>query len=443
MEKLIKGVDKWKELIYATENYIWENPETGYKEVKTTAYMKEQFEKLGYTLTMAENTTGFFTVIDTGREGPTVLVLGELDSVICPSHPCSDKVTGAVHACGHHCQCAALVGIAASLKEEGALDALSGKIMLCAVPAEELLEIGFRRDLIKKGVISYFGGKTEFLSRGYFDNVDMAFMIHTGGDYSTQIGHIGCIAKEIIYKGKASHAGGNPWDGNNALYAATNGLNSANALRETFYDGDVIRFHPIITEGGQMVNAIPEKVKIESYVRGKTYDAILKVNKRINQALCGSALSLNTNVEIIDAPGYAPEINDPNMTEAFKEAMALALPSVPLRIGTGTSSGSTDMGDLSCLMPTIQPFSGGSCGLGHGNNYYIKDHEQATVNSAKAQLGLLYVLLKDNAIRAKEIIASFTPRFASIKDYLDYINAIFSEGNRVTYNDDGTATVKI
>ena len=264
--------------------------------------MEDIFESLGYEIVRAEGITGFYTVVDTGREGPEVLVLGELDSIICPAHKDADPVTGAVHSCGHNAQCAALLGVAAALKEPGVLDGLCGRIRLCAVPAEELLEIEYRKGLIKQGKIRYPGGKSEFLYRGYFDGVDIAFMVHTSTDYACRLGAVGCIAKNVIYKGKAAHAGGSPWAGHNALYAATCGINAANALRETFVDSDLIRFHPIITRGGDMVNAIPETVQMESYVRGRTYEAIIENNKKINRALTGAALSMGTNVEIIDIP---------------------------------------------------------------------------------------------------------------------------------------------
>ena len=309
-------------------DYIWKNAETGYKEYKTTAYLKEQYEKLGYTLVMADGITGFYTVIDTGRPGPTLLILGELDSIICPSHPDADKTTGAVHSCGHHIQSATLLGIAAALKEEGALDGLSGKIKLCAVPAEELLEIEFRSNLMKEGKIKYFGGKPEFMSRGYFDDVDLAFMVHTSperGSYC-DLGAVGCIAKRIIYKGFAAHAGGYPHLGKNAFYAATCGINACNALRETFEEKDLIRFHPIMTHGGSMVNAIPERAEMETYIRGSSFDGIVKINKRINQALVGAALSLDNNVEIIDKPGYAPHLNDKTLRELSKKAFEIANP---------------------------------------------------------------------------------------------------------------------
>lgn len=438
MKAINSAIKKHEKLILDTERYIWANPETGYKEVKTSAYMEEKFRGLGYELTMAEGITGFVTEIDTGKVGPTLLILGELDSVICPNHPESDPETGAVHSCGHNAQCAALLGIAAALKEEGVLDGLCGKIRLCAVPAEELLEIEYRTELKNKGIIKYLGGKSEFLSRGLFDGVDLAFMVHTGSRFLIRRGSVGCIAKQIIYKGKAAHAGGEPQAGINALYAASCGLNAVNAIRETFVDEEHIRVHPIVTSGGSMVNAIPETATLESYVRGKTYEAMVRENKKVNRAFVGAALSLGANVEIVDSPGYAPLNNDYNMMLLAKDAMELALPGTPyVFLEDAFSKGSTDMGDLSCIMPVVHPYSGGYIGTGHGSDFYIADPHAACVDSARWQLCMAKLLLENDAKRAKDIIDNFTPLFKSKEDYLEYIEKISTHGDRITYFEDG------
>ena len=442
MKEIMNAVEKYKQLILDAERYIWNYAETGYKEIETNAYMIEAFESLGYALVKADGITGFYTVIDTGREGPEVLVLAELDSVICPSHPEANSKTGAVHACGHNAQCAALVGIAAALKEKEVLDNLCGRIRLCAVPAEELLELEYRADLKAKGKIKYFGGKAEFLSRGYFDGVDIAFMVHTGANMGVQLGNVGCMLKNITYKGKAAHAGGNPWNGKNALYAATCGINAVNAIRETFKESDIIRVHPIITNGGAMVNAIPETVTLESYVRGNSFDAIADANRKVNSALCGAALSLGANIEINDIPGYAPLVNSGEMiklsVDAAKEGLGIDI--VP---SDTYSSGSTDMGDLSCIMPVVHPYSAGSRGSSHGNDYYIAEPDKACVDSAKWQLAMLTLLLKDGGERAKKIIKEFKPMFSSKNEYLEYLDSLNTSGECIIYNEDGTATVKL
>ncbi len=437
MQKLLNAVEKQRSLMAAAADYIWKNPETGYKEFKTNKYLAEQFENLGYKLTYADGITGFYTVVDTGKPGPTILVLGELDSIICPTHPDADKTTGAVHSCGHHIQTSTLLGIAGALKEDGVLDELCGKIKLCAVPAEELLEIEYRTNLMKQGKIKYFGGKPEFMSRGYFDDVDIAFMIHatSNAKSSTSLGSVGCIAKRIIYKGVASHAGGSPQKGKNAFYAATCGINACNALRETFEENDLIRFHPIMTHGGAMVNAIPERAVIETYIRGKTFDGISKINKRINQALIGAALSLDNNIEIVDKPGYAPNINDKNMIELATESFRTANPDLPFENREVFGSGSTDMGDLSCVMPVIHPHIAGSVGTSHGSDYFTPNAEQMCVNSARWQVVMLYNLLKDNAERAKRIKAEHKPLFESIQAYLDFMNSLDRSGDRIIYTE--------
>lgn len=430
------AVEKHKQLILDAFDYIWKNPETGYREVKTSKYMRDAFEALGYEVVPAEGLTGFYTVIDTGREGPEVLVLGELDALICSNHPDADPETGAVHCCGHAIQTSALLGIAAALKEPGVLDDLSGRIRLCAVPAEEMIELDYRMQLQAEGKITYLGGKTEFLNRGYFDGVDLAFMVHSATEPTLLVraGSVGTVKKFIVYKGVSSHAGAAPWKGCNALYAATQGLSAINAIRETFKEEDIIRVHPIITKGGEAVNAIPDHVVVESSVRGKTFDAMYDANRRVNRALCGAALSLGANVDIQDIPGYAPLVNDKGLTEVMREAAAI-LPNEEFEFNPVPSSGSTDMGELCCLMPVVHAYMPGAVGHGHGSDYFIVDPERTCVGSAKWQLATLALLLENGAARAKKIVSEYRPLFATKEDFLRYKDEIACSGDRITYGD--------
>ena len=107
------------------------------------------------------------------------------------------------------------------------------------------------------------------------------------------------------------------------------------------------------------------------------------------------------------------------------------------------SSGSTDMGELCGLMPVVHPYAGGVVGRGHGDNYYIEDPEKACVKSAKLQLAMLYLLLRDEAKRAKEIIEAFEPQFPSKEAYLEFIDSINRAGDRITYREDDTALVRL
>lgn len=437
MKTIIQSaVERYRERILATQDYIWKNPETGYKEVKTSRYLAKTLEEMGYELTYAGDIPGFYTVVDTGREGPEVLVLCELDSLICKEHPDADPETGAVHCCGHSAQCAAMVGIAGALKDPEILAPLSGRIRLAAVPAEELIEIEFRKGLKEQGTIGYFGGKPEFLRRGYFDGVDLAFMLHTSGgtQFAARGGSVGCVSKRIVYKGKAAHAGGSPWSGCNALYAATQGISAINALRETFKESDIIRVHPIITHGGSAVNAIPDTVVLESYIRGSSFEALKQTNVRVNRALAGAALSLGANVDIQDFPGYAPYRNAQGLTKLFTEAVEAQ--GYEVNVSNRISSGSTDMGDLSCVMPIIHPYAPGAVGTSHGMDYVIAHPDLACVASAEVQVEMLYMLLSDGATRAKEIVEEYEPMFKNKEEYFAYLSSFDRQGDRIVYGDD-------
>ena len=444
IDELIKITEKGRDLIFSAERYLWQNAETGYREWKSTKYLEDEFELLGYTLVRAKNIPGFYTDFDTGIPGPKVLVMGELDSLICNEHPDAIPETGAVHACGHNAQAAALLGLAAALKKN-ALDGAVGSVRLCAVPAEELIETGYRETLRKQGIIKYFGGKVEFLYRGYFDGVDMALMVHTTGGKPNNLligkGCNGCVVKNIAYKGKASHAGGDPYNGINALYAASLGMQAINSIRETFRDGDHTRVHPIITKGGTAVNAIPSDVTMESYVRGANLEAIKSVNKRVNRALAGSAAALGANVILSDRPGYTPLINDINLKALAVEAMKAVVPEENVTSNDDWDTGCTDMGDISAVMPAIHPYTTGASGTGHGMDYFISDPESACVTSAKFQLVLLSKLLENNAYEAKKILENKSLRFSTKEAYFKEIDEIFSEKSAVTINENGTITL--
>ena len=435
MQQYKQAVEKHSQMILDAQDYIWKNPETGYKEWKTHAYLEEAVAKLGYELTLAGDIPGFTAEVDTGREGPTIAVFGEMDSLVCATHPEADPQTGAVHACGHCAQAAALLGLAAALQEPGVLDEMCGKIRLVVVPAEELIEVEYREELRKKGVIRYFGGKPEFMYRGLLDGVDMALMIHTSSAASNSggmnLGSNGCIAKSVCFEGVSSHAGGSPHLGVNALYAANTALNAINALRETFQDSAHIRVHPIITAGGVAVNAVPDVVKLESYVRGATMDDILEVNRKVNRALAASAAAIGAKVHLRDVPGYWPRKHPKEGIDLVRDAMEQVLENVSC--GSGWGTGCSDMGDVGAVMPALHPYVGGATGTSHGHNYRITDPYTACVQSAQVQLICLVMALKDGGKRAKEIVCNYQPAFKSMQAYFDFVDRLNLDQDAVIY----------
>src|SRR2546427_1753685 len=196
--------------------------------------------------------------------------------------------------------------------------------------------------------------------------------------------------------------------GINALYAAQIGLMAINAIRETFRDEDTIRVHPIIPHGGSQVNVIPGDVRIETYVRGRTVEAILDANAKVDRALRAGALALGAKVEIETLPGYLPMTCDPAMAALFKENAAALVGAENYR-QVGHRTGSTDMGDLSHVMPVLHPYMGGARGTGHAADYEIVDEALAYVAPAKALAAMVIDLLGDDARAGREVLATARP----------------------------------
>lgn len=447
MDKYYNLIDKFDKEILSAERYLWDNPESGYKEFKTNSFMIDKFKSLGYELDIPEGITGFITTIDTRKDGPTILVLAELDSLINFSHKECDKETGAVHSCGHHAQCAAMLGLASALKEEGALDGLSGKIKLCLVPAEEGIEIGFRNQLIKEGKITFTSGKPEFISRGFFDDVDIAFMLHVNEYLNDNIklklfkGHNGVIRKITTVKGKASHAGANPDKGINALNAASLIILAINSLRETFKEEYFVRIHSIITKGGDSVNTVPDEVVIESYVRAADPKVHKLINEKVNRTISACAAALGASVNIQDFAGSEAFKEDSNMRTLAIEVFSEIVGKDACACVDEWQASSTDMGDVACLVPAIHFYSCGAKGALHSKDFTITDPYTTCVVGAKAELGIIRKLLENDAVRAKDIIKNYKPVFNSIDEYLKHKKSINMNKDTVIYNDDGTVTL--
>jgi amidohydrolase len=416
-------IDRHAERIITLGEQIRRNPELGFKEFKTARLVEETLGSLGLKPQAGLALTGVRAVAEGAKAGPTFALFGELDGLVVAGHPVADPLSGAAHACGHNAQVAGLMGAAMGLLGAKAFEHLAGRVVFFAVPAEEYGDVEWRVQQARAGKLEFLGGKPELLRLGHFDDVDLAMMIHLTSQKEMRKASIaasnnGCIVKAVRYLGRASHAGGAPHLGINALYAAQIGLAAINAIRETFRDEDSIRVHPIITHGGSQVNVIPAEVRLETYVRGKTVEVILAANVRVDRALKAGALALGARVEIETLPGYLPLFNHEGMARYFT-ANAETLLGADQVTAFGHRSGSTDMGDLSHVMPTLHPYMGGASGSGHGADYAITDPKLAYLETAK-QLALMAVdLLWGEAAAAREILEGFTPRMTK-EQYLAF-----------------------
>jgi amidohydrolase len=407
---------------------IFRDPELGFKEFRTASIVEEVMDSLMLNSRSGLGITGIKAVAEGGQPGPTVAVIGELDSVLVPGHEFCNAETGAAHCCGHNAQISTMLGVAMGILNSDVLPEMAGRIAFFAVPAEEYVEIDYRNELRRAGKIEFLGGKGELIKLGEFDDVDMAMMVHASSSQrSNAVASIstssnGFVGKQARFVGKAAHAGGAPDRGINALYAAEIALASINAQRETFRDEDAIRVHPILTRGGDLVNVIPSNVRFETYVRGKTTEAIESASRKVDRALRAGAVALGAEVEIETLPGYMPLVNKQAMAERFK-ANFLTMYDESEWENTGHGAGSTDMGDIAHIMPAIHPYVGGFSGAGHGIDWKIEDQYLAYVLPAKLMAMTVIDLLSNGAALAKEILERDKPRMTT-DEYLAFMRRV-------------------
>ncbi|MCH8799906.1 MAG: amidohydrolase [Chloroflexi bacterium] len=423
-------IDSKADELIALAQTILKNPEPGFRELKTARLVAEKFGELRLQPRNGLAVTGVRADALGGTAGPTLAILGEMDSLIVAEHPHADPDTGAAHACGHHCQIAMMLGAATALTQSDVLESLSGRIAFMAVPAEEYIEIEFRDGLREKGKIEFLGGKAEMVRLGEFDDVNLAMMLHTTSNPAEKLMCIsntnnGTVAKRIQFIGRASHAGGAPHLGINALNAATMAMTAINFNRETFRDEDSIRVHPIITKGGEAVSAVPADVRMETFVRGRTLEALMDANAKVDRALKAGAMAVGAQVKIQTIPGYMPLQQNKAMAEIFRANAAVLVGEENVGY-VDHRGGSTDMGDISHLMPVIHPYVGGATGLGHGATYVIEDYSLAVIKGAKALAYTVIDLLADHASQGNNIAGDQRPDM-SIPEYLKFMRDLASE----------------
>ena len=413
---------------------ILRHPETGYKEFETAGVVDEWLTKLDIPHETGIALTGVKAVLDTGRPGPTVAIMGELDALPVPDHPHANPETGAAHACGHNNQIASMLGAAMGLTQSGAVDELCGKLVFIAVPAEEYVEVGFRQSLRDRGAIEFLGGKPEFIRLGAFDDVDFAMMVHTTSSPEDGIVCMtgtsnGTVAKHVTYHGRAAHAAGAPHRGINALNAATLAFTAIQFQRETFKEEDTVRAHFIIKRGGEVNNVIPALVQMEGKVRGKTMEAMLEANEKVQRALKAGALATGATVHIETFPGYFPMIHHTPLADLYRENAVSLVGDENIKT-RDHGTGSTDMGDVMHVVRGIHPAAGGATGTGHGNDFLLADANHAIMYPAKLMAQTAVDLLSNGADTAHRVMEETKPPLT--KD--EYLTQLRSLAQTEEYN---------
>ena len=428
-QAVCEAIDRHGNEIIELGERILHHPETGFNETRTSALVAERMAALGLMPQTGLALTGVKGRLPGRRPGPRLAFIGELDSLRTSEHPLADPTTGAAHSCGHNAQIAGMLGAAIGLSDAKAAEQLAGEIIFFAVPAEEFIDVEERLRRREKGEIEFLLGKPELVAKGHFDDIDMAMMIHVGShDQMTKRSYIadssnGALVKQIRFFGRASHAGGAPQLGINALSAAMLALNAIHAQRESFWDKDTIRIHPIITKGGDAVSVIPAEVTMETFVRGGSREAIIDANLKVDRCLRAGAMAMGAEVEITTIPGYLPQHNDRRLGEMFGANVETLFGPGSFDIG-GHRTGSTDMGDIAHMMPVIHPYVAAALGKTHGADFRINEPEHAYLTPAKLLAMTAIDLLYDDAAPARKVIADFEP--AMTRDaYLAFERGLF------------------
>ncbi|MFG2206740.1 amidohydrolase [Streptomyces sp. NPDC048638] len=320
-----EAVRSWSERLVALSHGLHDEPETALREHRSAAKIADLLESADFAVTrgVADLPTALVATHGTGD-----LVIG-----FCAEY---DALPGIGHACGHNVNGAAAVGAALALA--AAADTLGLTVKLIGTPAEEDI-----------------GGKVLLLDAGVFDDVAAAMMVHAALDDSVGASSLAIGAWDITYRGKPSHAALAPWEGVNALDAMTVAHTAVGLLRQQLPPGVIV--HGIVTDGGQAANVIPARTRARCEVRAPNVEQLAQAWRRVCACFEAGALASGAELELRrHGRDFADLHQDPDMTEAYVGALGELGRTATSR--HGETMASTDMGNVSQLIPTIHPTIG-------------------------------------------------------------------------------------
>jgi amidohydrolase len=369
-DEITAAVDRLADALEQLSRRIHDHPELGYQEVKAAAWLTEFLGARGFKVErgVAGVETAFRAAIETG-EGPTIAILCEYDAL-----------PGIGHACGHNVIAAAGAGAGAALA--AVRDRLpQGRVLVLGTPAEE-----------------GGGGKVQLIRGGVFAGVDAAMMVHGWDQWIPHQDLLGIVRVGFEFTGKAAHASADPWEGVNALDAVIQTFNAVSLLRQQVRPD--ARIHGIITQGGAAPNIIPEFAAATFYVRAAALDYMWQLQKRVIACAEGAARATGTTLKVIEHDNaYEPMRRNQALVDAFRANMRLLgateAPEIKDRLG------SSDVGNVSQVVPTIQPLVKIAP---DGTPIHSRAFETAAV-SPLARAGLL-AAAKAMAMTAFDLLAS-------------------------------------
>ena len=308
-------------------DYIYNNPELGNEEYKAvealTTFLKEHDFKIEAPI--ADMATAFKATFDSGKPGMTIGYLCEYDALPKIGHGCGHNMIGAMSA-------GAGVALSKVLHEIG------GKVIVYGTPAEETN-----------------GGKVILAEAGVFDELDAAMIVHPDGETRASGSSSALYPIRFIYKGKTAHAASCPEKGINALNSVIQLFNGIDALRQHVTPD--IKMHGIITKGGVAANIVPDEAIADFYFRASTKERVTEVIEKVKKIAEGAALMTGATLEM---ERYELPYDDLNTNEALSEMFnnnlrELGITDIKEAKATG---GSSDIGNVSYVAPTIHPYIG-------------------------------------------------------------------------------------
>jgi amidohydrolase len=326
-EKIISYIDKIRTELTEISLEIFSNPELNFKEFKASKLLAKKLEESGFTvyLGVADLETAIVAVHPEISEGPTVAILAEYDAL--------PKVG---HGCGHNLIATAALGACLAIGQIKA--EILGKLVFMGTPAEE-----------------GGGGKIFMINAGLFKDVDAVMMFHPSATY-TMVGRGGLALTEvkIEFFGQTAHASADPESGINALDAVIQTYNAISALRQHITSD--AKIHGIITNGGVKPNIIPDYASASYYVRALDTQYCNELVKKVEACAKGAALCTGAELKFsIIEPSYASRKINRALGEAFlKNLEIIKVPIYPMLPGAGL--GSSDIGNVSQVVPTIHPY---------------------------------------------------------------------------------------
>ncbi len=302
---------------------IHSSPELGFQEVKAAAWLTQYLEENGFSIErgICELPTAFRGSYGQGK--PAIAILAEYDAL---------PELG--HACGHNLIAGCAVGAAVASKP--AIDRFGGSVLVIGTPAEEL-----------------YGGKGIMAERGAFDKVDMAMMVHPGVHDTATTQALACVGLEVEFFGKAAHAATRPEAGINALEAMLQSFAAINSLRQ--HIEDKARIHGIITDGGEAANIVPAHSAGNFLVRAEDDTYLDELKEKVINCFIGAATASGARLEYRwGKVRYATLRNNPTLARLFRQNMQ-SLGRKMQFSDPSKAFGSTDMGNVSQIVPSIHP----------------------------------------------------------------------------------------